>query len=112
MHALDRNSNHDSLIRKVSSLVEELEVRDRHVVVFVNEPVTMTKRQKKIAKAEMIVSSSYNDVRSDDVNDDDSLRLYKGASGRTSDEILERASRKRGGIGIIIVVVFDHRNNR
>ncbi len=89
MHALDRNSNHDSLIREVSSLVQELEVSDRDVVVFVNEPVTMTKRQKKIAKAEMIGSSSYNDVR----RDDDSVLLYNGASGRTSDEILERVSR-------------------
>ena len=86
--------------------MQELEVSDWDVVVFVNEPVTMTKRQKNIAKAEMVGSSSYNDVR----RDDDSVLLYNGASGRTSDEILERASRKRGGIAIIIVVFFDHSN--
>jgi hypothetical protein len=58
--------------------------------VFVNEPVTMTNRQKKIAKPEMRGSSSYNNVRGDD--DDDADEVYNGASGRISDDSLKRAS--------------------
>ena len=67
MHALDINSNHAGFL----SLMEEVELFRRNDVenafVFVNEPVTMTNRQKKIAKPEMRGSSSYNNVvRGDD----------------------------------------------
>ena len=67
MHALDINSNHARFL----SLMEEVKLFRRNDVenafVFVNEPVTMTNRQKKIAKPEMRGSSSYNNVvRGDD----------------------------------------------
>jgi hypothetical protein len=92
MHALDINSNHARFL----SLMEEVELFRRDDVenafVFVNEPVTMTNRQKKIAKPEMRGSSSYNnDARGDDDADDDAV-LYNGASGRISDDSLKRAS--------------------
>lgn len=79
MHALDINSNHARFL----SLMEEVELFRRDDVenafVFVNEPVTMTNRQKKIAKPEMRGSSSYNnDARGDDDAVESATTAWKG----------------------------------